>query len=246
MAAYVIQPGDTPSGIARKFGMSFDRFKAVNPGLCDANNNCRILFPGQVLQVDAPGGAPDTPPANPTQPAAGFVPQAPPWMESALREQGVAEWNPGDNPRIVEYLASVGIRGGDETSWCAAFVNWNLLNSGFQGYRTGLAGQWINFGRAVAPTYGCIVVMQPSAPGPAAMWASCMRWTRAMSGFSAATAPTACASPPTPVANWRQGSASAGRCDHRPPAKNMRSSCSPCPSAQTSARFDTAAGMCCS
>ena len=165
MAAYVIQPGDTPSGIARKFGMSFDRFKAVNPGLCDANNNCRILFPGQVLQVDAPGGAPDTPPANPTQPAAGFVPQAPPWMESALREQGVAEWNPGDNPRIVEYLASVGIRGGDETSWCAAFVNWNLLNSGFQGYRTGLAGQWINFGRAVAPTYGCIVVMQPLSAG---------------------------------------------------------------------------------
>jgi hypothetical protein len=36
MAAYVIQAGDTPLGIARKFGMSFDQFKAVNPGLCAA------------------------------------------------------------------------------------------------------------------------------------------------------------------------------------------------------------------
>ena len=54
MAAYVIQPGDNPMGIARRFGMSFDAFKAFNPGLCDANNNCRILFPGQVVQVVHP------------------------------------------------------------------------------------------------------------------------------------------------------------------------------------------------
>lgn len=161
MAAYVIQSGDTPMGIARKFGMSFDAFKAMNPGLCDANNHCRVLFPGQVLQVDAPGGAPTTP----TQPSAGFVPQAPPWMEVALREQNVAEWNPGDNPRIIEYLASVGVRGGDETSWCAAFVNWSIQKAGFRGHGTGLAGQWINYGRAVAPAYGCVVVLQPLSAG---------------------------------------------------------------------------------
>ncbi|WP_395716175.1 LysM peptidoglycan-binding domain-containing protein [Prosthecobacter sp.] len=164
MAAYVIQPGDTPMGIARKFGMSFDQFKAANPGLCDANNNCRVLFPGQILQVIPPNGAPQPAP-TPAQPAAGFVPQAPPWMEVALREQGVAEWNPGDNPRIIEYLASVGVRGGDETSWCAAFVNWSLRRAGFRGHGTGLAGQWIGFGRAVAPTYGCIVVTQPLSAG---------------------------------------------------------------------------------
>ncbi len=46
MAADVIQPGDNPMGIECKFGMSFDAFKTINPGLCDANNNCRILFPG--------------------------------------------------------------------------------------------------------------------------------------------------------------------------------------------------------
>ncbi len=160
MAAYVIQPGDTPMGIARKFGMSFDAFKAVNPGLCDASNHCRVLFPGQVLQVDAPAA-----PANPTQPAAGFVPKAPPWMEVALREQGVAEWSPGDNPRIIEYLASVGVRGGDETSWCAAFVNWCIMRSGFRGHGTGLAGRWISYGRGIAPAYGCIVVLQPLSAG---------------------------------------------------------------------------------
>ncbi len=160
MAAYVIQPGDTPMGIARKCGMSFDAFKAMNPGLCDEDNRCRILYPGQVLQVAAAGGG-----QSPAQPAAGFVPKAPPWMEVALGEQNVAEWNPGDNPRIVEYLASVGVRGGDETSWCAAFVNWSIVRAGFRGYMTGLAGRWINYGRAVVPTYGCVVVLQPLSAG---------------------------------------------------------------------------------
>jgi uncharacterized protein (TIGR02594 family) len=164
MAAYVIQSGDTPMGIARKFGMSFDQFKAVNPGLCDANNRCHILYPGQVLQVIPHGGAAQASP-TPSQPAAGFVPQAPPWMEVALREQGVAEWSPGDNPRIVEYLASVGIRGGDETSWCAAFVNWSLLKAGFRAHNTGLAGRWISYGRPVAAAYGCIVVTKPLSAG---------------------------------------------------------------------------------
>lgn len=164
MAAYVIQSGDNPMGIARKFGMNFDQFKAINPGLCDANNNCRILFPGQVVQVLSADAAPSAP-ANNTRPAAGFAPQAPPWMEAALREQGVAEWNPGDNPRIIEYLASVGVKGGDETSWCAAFVNWSIRKAGFHGHNTGLAGQWISYGRAVAPTYGCVVVMQPLSAG---------------------------------------------------------------------------------
>lgn len=164
MAAYVIQSGDTPMGIARKFGMSFDQFKAVNPGLCDANNHCRILYPGQVLQVIPAQGAAQ-PAATPAQPAAGFVPQAPPWMEVALREQGVAEWSPGNNPRIVEYLASVGIRGGDETSWCAAFVNWSIRRAGFRGHNTGLAGPWISYGRPVVPAYGCIVVTKPLSAG---------------------------------------------------------------------------------
>ncbi|MDB6003171.1 MAG: hypothetical protein JWR15_158 [Prosthecobacter sp.] len=167
-------------------------------------------------------------------------------MESALREQGVAEWNPGDNPRIVEYLASVGIRGGDETSWCAAFVNWSLLKSGCRGYNTGLAGQWINFGRAVAPTYGCIVVMQPLSAGASAhvgfLHALDQSNVWLLSGNSANRVRISA----TPAANWRQASASAGQFDHSPPANNVRSSCSPCPSSQTSARFDIAAGMCCS
>lgn len=161
MAAYMIQRGDTPTGIARKHGMSFDDFKAMNPSLCDAQNHCRILYPGQVVQVRSTAASPQ----RPATAGQAFAPQAPPWMEIALREQGVAEWSPGDNPRIVEYLASVGIRGGDETSWCAAFVNWCIRKAGFKGHQTGLAGPWISYGRAVAPTYGCIVVTQPLSAG---------------------------------------------------------------------------------
>lgn len=169
MAAYMIRSGDTPMGIARNHGMSFDEFKAMNPGLCNAQNQCRVLFPGQVVQVRGAAVAqpaqPVAQPARPVTQAAGFVPQAPPWMEVALREQNVAEWTNGDNPRILEYLASVGVRGGDETSWCAAFVNWCIRKSGFRGHNTGLAGQWISYGRAVAPTYGCIVVTKPLSAG---------------------------------------------------------------------------------
>lgn len=165
MPAYMIQHGDTPLGIARKFAMSFDQFKSLNPGLCDASNRCRILYPGQVVQVAGAGPTTVSPLSQPVQQAAGFAPQAPPWMEVALREQGVAEWSPGDNPRIMEYLASVGIRGGDETSWCAAFVNWCICRAGFRGHQTGLAGHWISYGRPVGPVYGCVVVTQPLSAG---------------------------------------------------------------------------------
>gem|GEM_PF-2562555 len=57
--------------------MSFDQFKAINPALCDARNNCRILVPGQVVPSAARRRCPDAP-ASPTQPAVGFAPQATP------------------------------------------------------------------------------------------------------------------------------------------------------------------------
>ena len=160
MAQYIVQPGDFPIRIAQKFGISFDQFSALNPGLC-VGMNCKMLHVGDVVNVPGPGAT--APVARPTQPTAG--PVTPPWMTIAGREVGVAEWNPGDNPRILQYLASVGLGGPDETSWCGAFTNWCLRAAGYPSAGTGHAASWGKFGRAVQPTYGAITVLKPLAAG---------------------------------------------------------------------------------
>ena len=163
MAQYIVQPGDNPTKIARRFGMSLAQFQQANPGLCDyGTNNCQVLFPGQILQVaGAVTGQPaDVPVAQPVSFNA-----PPPWMQIAIMEQGVQEWGAGkDNPRILEYLSSVGIGGGllkDETAWCAAFAYWCLWKSGYPGQKSGRVSEWWGWGRPVAATYGAICILQP-------------------------------------------------------------------------------------
>jgi LysM repeat protein len=46
---YVVQPGDTMSGIAQNFGISLGALEAANPQIPDPN----VIFPGQVLTIPA-------------------------------------------------------------------------------------------------------------------------------------------------------------------------------------------------
>ena len=162
MAQYSVQPGDNPSKIANSFGMTLDRFQELNAGLVDyGSGQWKVLFPGQIVNVDGGGGdaAPDTAASAPTDYAA-----PPPWMQIAIMEVGVQEWASGDNPRILEYLQSCGIGGNllhDETAWCAAFVNWCVLRSGYQPQHSARVADWWGWGRPVAPTYGAICILQP-------------------------------------------------------------------------------------
>ncbi len=163
MPQYAVQPGDNPSKIAKKFGMTLGQFQKANPGLCEyGTTNCKVLFPGQLLNVAGvvTGQLADVPVAQPVSFNA-----PPPWMQIAIMEQGVQEWGAGrDNPRILEYLGSVGIGGGllkDETAWCAAFVYWCLVKSGYPGQKSGLVSQWWGWGRPVAATYGTVCILQP-------------------------------------------------------------------------------------
>jgi uncharacterized protein (TIGR02594 family) len=161
MAQYLVQPGDYPIRIAQMFGISFEAFSAMNPGLC-VGTQCRVLHVGDVVNVpDAAGEAEIEVPITQSESAV----STPPWMVVAQGEVGVAEWNPGNNPRILQYLASVGLNAPDETSWCGAFVNWCLQVSGFPSAGTAHAASWAGFGRAVQPTYGAITVLQPLAQG---------------------------------------------------------------------------------
>ena len=54
------------------------------------------------------------------------------------------------NPTITKMLRYVGIRwGGDETPWCAAFVNWVLARSGLEGTDSGMARSFSKWGDSI-------------------------------------------------------------------------------------------------
>ena len=83
-----------------------------------------------------------------------------PWMIHATGELGVSEFDPGDNPRILEYHAAVNPNFvSDQTPWCASFVTWSLQRAGIMEFASASAAKWIGFGmRLSKPEYGAIAV----------------------------------------------------------------------------------------
>jgi tyrosinase len=47
MSTYVVQQGDTLSGIAQRFGVSLQALEAANPQISDPN----LIFPGQLVTI---------------------------------------------------------------------------------------------------------------------------------------------------------------------------------------------------
>jgi uncharacterized protein (TIGR02594 family) len=70
------------------------------------------------------------------------------------------------NPRILEYLAttSVGPSGGDETSWCSAYVNWSLRMARVVGTNSAAARSWLQWGRKAEPQVGAVCVLWRGSP----------------------------------------------------------------------------------
>ena len=83
-------------------------------------------------------------------------------LEIALHEIGVTEMpGPGNDPRIAEYLKSVGLPGRDVIPHCAAFVNWCLVTSDIEGTGSGMARSYLNWGYEISePRLGCVVVIR--------------------------------------------------------------------------------------
>jgi uncharacterized protein (TIGR02594 family) len=74
-----------------------------------------------------------------------------------------------DHPRILEYLRATTLPepycGRDETSWCSAFVNWCLAQTGITGTNSAAARSWQQWGREITePVPGCIVVLWRGNP----------------------------------------------------------------------------------
>lgn len=88
----------------------------------------------------------------------------------AKLELGRVKEVPGDadNPRIREYLASVGLgHEHDETPWCSAFANWCMQRCGIIGTGRGNARSWLAWGKPIdTPVLGCVVVFS-RPPDPA-------------------------------------------------------------------------------
>jgi uncharacterized protein (TIGR02594 family) len=96
-------------------------------------------------------------------PAAEHAAAMPAWLAVAYREIGQEEIaGPQNNPRIIEYLGSVGSTQelqDDEVDWASAFVEWSLRQTGIAGPRSMEPSAWLNWGRTIAePELGCVVV----------------------------------------------------------------------------------------
>lgn len=108
---YTVQPGDTLSSIARRFGTTWPELAALNN-----ISNPNVIHVGQVLQVPGGGGG------NPTPPPPGPTPPPPPPSSSGFEvgaqstglhnrqrmlHAGMSwikiqyKWSPGDNPNAV-------------------------------------------------------------------------------------------------------------------------------------------------
>lgn len=91
------------------------------------------------------------------------------WMATALGEYGVAEIpGPKSNPKIAEYLRTTQIPAegqNDETPWCAAFVGWCLVQSGFPSTGSAAARSYLAYGKRITqPTMGAITVLWRESP----------------------------------------------------------------------------------
>ena len=47
VTTYIVQPGDTLSGIAERFGISLSDLEKANPQITNPN----LIFPGQVINI---------------------------------------------------------------------------------------------------------------------------------------------------------------------------------------------------
>jgi len=83
-------------------------------------------------------------------------------MEIALGYIGTHEVaGPGTNPKIGEWLKSVGMDPIDEIAWCAAAVNGILREAGLEGSDKPTARSYLEWGtRLHIPEFGCIVVLR--------------------------------------------------------------------------------------
>lgn len=153
---YHVRPGDTLSAIARWAGVPYAELLTANPQIANPN----LIRVGQTILVPEGSSRTDLIRAAAEEV---FPDDEPAWLKIARREIGVAERDPGENPRILEYLATTTLsdkdKQRDETAWCAAFLNWCLKTAGKKTLNTAWALSWAGYAKeAATPKLGDVVV----------------------------------------------------------------------------------------
>lgn len=86
------------------------------------------------------------------------------WMAIARGEIGVKEYSGAfnNNPRIIEYHKTTSLGASeDEVSWCASFVGWCLLKSGYTSTKSALSRSYLTWGSALSsPRYGAVAILR--------------------------------------------------------------------------------------
>jgi uncharacterized protein (TIGR02594 family) len=151
MAIYVIRPGDTLGGIAKRHGTTLKQILSLNRQITDPDS----IDVGLALNL----------PGDDVVPRANPVGGDAPWYQVALEElaNGVVEI-PGEvnNPRILEYHATCTLHAtNDETAWCSAFVNWCMIQAARKGTNNAAARSWLDWKsgtRITSPRLGAVAV----------------------------------------------------------------------------------------
>lgn len=97
---YKVQWGDWLRKIADKHGVTVEALLAANPGI-----NPNVIYPGQTLNIPAPGSAPATPSGAVSEPTT-YTVQRGDWLSQIARKFGVTvpqllAANPGINPNVL-------------------------------------------------------------------------------------------------------------------------------------------------
>jgi uncharacterized protein (TIGR02594 family) len=179
--------------VARQTGLDIDReMSSLTSAELDKLVAAISIFEGwragTVRQLDSaeppaahlPGAAPVLTETLPLS----AVADAGSWMRIAQREAELepiqrSQWaDPGENPRILRYFEEAVAswfteddRSGDETDWCAAFVNWCLEQAGYDGTQHPGARSFFwpsrKFVKIDRPAFGSIVVFRDAPFGDA-------------------------------------------------------------------------------
>lgn len=165
MHAYLIREGDSLESIAAYFRLDPELLAKTNSALIVSNK----IKAGHFLLL--PAG-----PTDALESLHAFLARRnyalfgghvddPGWLQTAWREEGQREIEPGANARILEYLASVTtlpteLSQSDETAWCACFAQWCYAQVGIGGKNSARAIRWNEWGRECDPTRGSLAVFE--------------------------------------------------------------------------------------
>lgn len=92
----------------------------------------------------------------------------PNWIKTAMKEIGVKEIHGKEhNERVLEYHEVSGGFTTDEVPWCASYVNWVMLQHGYDTVKyPARAKSWLHFGKtSIVPIVGSIAVKSRTGGG---------------------------------------------------------------------------------